>query len=341
MISRKKEFPVASLSIDLDDKWTYLKSNSDKTWKNYPSYLEWVVPRILSFLKENRMNITFFLVGKDAEFEKNHHIFRKIVSDGHEIGNHSYNHDQWMAKFSQEKILAEIVLAEKKIEHATGKKPVGYRGPGYSFSSTIAKVLMDRNYLYDGSLWSTFIGPISYYFFLMTSNFRKLNKDQRSGLFGSWRDGFQPNKPFSLEGGSKRLLEIPVTTMPFLRLPMHATYILYLYKFNRKLALWYFRFSVWFCSLTGTPISLLLHPLDFIGQNDPDGLDFMPTMKMNVEDKLNCLREMINILRKYYQLADLEQQARTLLKAKDSKTKTSLRVHKTGGFFKKFAYHES
>ena len=52
---------IASLSLDLDDKWSYLQTHGDDNWKTYPSYLGYVVPRILEFLDRNDLKITFFI----------------------------------------------------------------------------------------------------------------------------------------------------------------------------------------------------------------------------------------------------------------------------------------
>ena len=44
---------TASLSLDLDDEWSYLRTRGDPAWREYPSHLAQVVPRILEFL-DNR-----------------------------------------------------------------------------------------------------------------------------------------------------------------------------------------------------------------------------------------------------------------------------------------------
>ena len=63
---------TASLSLDLDDQWSYLKTHGDRGWESFPSYLDTLVPRALDFLTERRLKITFFVVGQDAALEKNH-----------------------------------------------------------------------------------------------------------------------------------------------------------------------------------------------------------------------------------------------------------------------------
>ena len=55
--------PLASLSLDLDNLWSYLKTHGDPGWETLPSYLDLVVPRVLKFLDERRQKITFFIVG--------------------------------------------------------------------------------------------------------------------------------------------------------------------------------------------------------------------------------------------------------------------------------------
>jgi len=58
--------PLASLSLDLDNKWSYLKTRGDRAWQSLPSYLDLVVPRVLELLKTLDLTITVFVVGQDA-----------------------------------------------------------------------------------------------------------------------------------------------------------------------------------------------------------------------------------------------------------------------------------
>ena len=61
--------PIASLSLDLDNLWTYLKTNGDPAWRSFPGYLDEVVPRILGVLDRHGLKITFFIVGQDAALQ--------------------------------------------------------------------------------------------------------------------------------------------------------------------------------------------------------------------------------------------------------------------------------
>ena len=79
--------PIASLSLDLDNKWSYMKTHGDAGWDKYPTYLDLVVPRFLKVLHERDMKMTVFIVGQDAAREENFEALASISAAGHEIGN--------------------------------------------------------------------------------------------------------------------------------------------------------------------------------------------------------------------------------------------------------------
>src|SRR5579871_1159078 len=133
--------PIASLSLDLDNKWSYMKTHGDAGWESFPSYLDVVVPRFLEMLAAHRLTITVFVVGQDAALEKNHSALASISAAGHEIGNHSFHHEPWLHLYSEAELETEISSAEEHLERATGQRPVGFRGPGFSLSETTLQVL--------------------------------------------------------------------------------------------------------------------------------------------------------------------------------------------------------
>src|SRR5262245_60514981 len=47
-------------------------------------------PLLLTKLAEHRVPATFFLIGRNLE--RHPEIGRRIVQEGHEVGNHTYNH---------------------------------------------------------------------------------------------------------------------------------------------------------------------------------------------------------------------------------------------------------
>src|ERR1700688_4094924 len=77
--------PIASLSLDLDNKWSYLKTHGEAGWKTFPSYLDVVIPRVLKLLDELHLKITFFVVGQDAALPRHAPVLRSLADAGHEI----------------------------------------------------------------------------------------------------------------------------------------------------------------------------------------------------------------------------------------------------------------
>ena len=70
---------IASISLDLDNKWSYMKTHGDAGWESFPTYLDVVVPRVLDFFDELGITMTFFVVGQDADRDENHQSLRSIA----------------------------------------------------------------------------------------------------------------------------------------------------------------------------------------------------------------------------------------------------------------------
>ncbi len=278
--------PIASLSLDLDNEWSYLKTHGDPGWEAMPSYLDIVVPRVLEILARRGLRITFFIVGQDAALEKNAKALRMIADAGHEIGNHSQRHEPWLHLYSEEELERELAESEAAIEAATGVRPDAFRGPGFSVSETTLRVLHRRGYRYDASTFPTFLGPLARAYYFMTSKLDPEEKRKRAKLFGSVRDGLRPLKPYRWRLPEGELLEMPVTTLPILRVPIHLSYVLYLGTFSPWLARTYFAGALRLCRATGVEPSILLHPLDFLSASDVPTLKFFPAMGLDVNAKL-------------------------------------------------------
>lgn len=298
---------VASLSLDLDNQWSYMKTHGDAAWSDYPTYLDWAVPRILKFLEDRDLRITFFIVGQDAVLDANKQALRAIGDAGHEIGNHSFRHEPWLHLYSEAELDEELARAEEAIENATGVKPLGFRGPGFSLSPSTLRVLLRRGYRYDATVFPNLLNPLARAYFFATSSLSAEEKEQRKELFGTWRDALRPVSPFRWRVDDQKLLELPVTTMPFFKTPIHLSYIIYAARFSRTLAIAYFRFALMVCRMAGVAPSILLHPLDFIGCDDVGDLQFFPGMDMEAADKIQIVDRVILEMRKHYKLSTMQQ----------------------------------
>lgn len=302
----------ASLSLDLDNQWSYLKTHGDPAWQDYPSYFDVAVPRILQFLERRKLTITFFIVGQDAALDRHREWIAAIARAGHEIASHSFHHEPWLHLYSEQDLERELERAEQALVAATGVMPVGFRGPGFSLSETTLRVLARRGYEYDCTVFPNALNPLARAYFFATSRLTKEEKEQRKALFGSFADAFRPVKPFRWRLGEQELLEIPVTTMPLAKIPVHLSYVLYLSKYSRLAAAAYWRMALGMFRLTGTAPSILLHPLDFLGRDDCPALAFFPGMDLPLEHKLKVVEHVIGSLVDRYEIVTMREHARRL-----------------------------
>ena len=303
-MSKKK--PLASISLDLDNQWSYMKIHGDEGWDKYPSYFNIFVPHVLNVLDELNLKITFFIVGKDTESEENRKYLRMITERGHEVGNHSYHHESWLQTYSYEKVEKEIMDAEEAIFNATGQRPQGFRGPGFSWSKDLLKVLEIRGYQYDASTLPTYLGPLARMYYFKKSDLSKEEKKARKELFGKFSEGFRKLKPYKWDlGNGKSITEIPVTTMPVFKLPFHLSYLIYIGNISMPLMKLYLNTAIRMCKITKTPISFLLHPLDLIGGDQISELAFFPGMNVSSDKKVEVFRKVILTLSRHYNMVNM------------------------------------
>lgn len=302
--------PIASISLDLDNQWSYMKTHGDAGWEDFPSYLDVAVPRILKFLKEHEMKITFFVIGQDAALEKNREAIASIAAAGHEIANHSYNHEPWLHLYSRDEIVEEFEKTENAIEDVTGVRTVGFRGPGFSLSQTVLDVLGERGYEYDCSTLPTYIAPLARaYYFFKSPEMSEEEREKLKKLFGKFSDGFRSLKPHFIEAAGRTMVEIPVTTFPIVKAPIHASYLMYLATFSRAAAKLYWRSAVTACSLTGVQPSFLLHPLDFLSGEDVEAMKFFPGMNQPTAKKIELLASTIDAMSAKWDIVTMRQHA--------------------------------
>ncbi len=303
--------PLASVSLDLDNVWSYMKTHGDHGWQELPSYLDTLSDIVVDRLNAHGIKITVFIVGQDAAQPKNEAALKKIANAGHDIGNHSYSHEPWFHDYTDEKVDEEIRVAEEHITRVTGRRPRGYRGPGFSLTHETLKVLARRGYHYDCSTFPTFLGPLARaYYFFQSKDMSDHDQKQRKLLFGSAKEGLRDIRPYFWRlRDDTQLLEIPVTTMPLARVPIHMSYLLYLGNRSTSLALAYLKTAIALCKVRGVQPSFLLHPLDFLGGDVEHRLDFFPAMRMSTEQKLSLFDRAVSELARHFTLVDMQTHA--------------------------------
>lgn len=106
-------------------------------------------PRLLDMLRQRNIKATFYVIGKSVNSYPE--ITRRIVAEGHEIGNHTYNHPN-LTKLSNSQVRDELNLTRTAIINAAGVKPRTMRPP-YGALLTRQREMIHSEYGYPTILW--------------------------------------------------------------------------------------------------------------------------------------------------------------------------------------------
>ena len=82
--------------------------------------------RLLDILGRNGAAATFFVLGCQARYSPD--LLRRMVEEGHEIGNHTFGHDR-LSRLSDAGIRETVERTQVLVEAATGIRPVLLRSP--------------------------------------------------------------------------------------------------------------------------------------------------------------------------------------------------------------------
>ena len=83
-------------------------------------------PTILDILRQENVPATFFIVGKNGEAYPD--LIRRIVNEGHEIGNHTFTHPN-LGEVPLSLTKLELTATQRLIESLTGRSTVLFRPP--------------------------------------------------------------------------------------------------------------------------------------------------------------------------------------------------------------------
>lgn len=107
------------------------------------------VPRILGILERHGVHATFFVPGFTAD--RYPEIVRAIAEGGHEIAHHGYLHES-VSSLTSEQEEDVLLRGIDSLERASGRRPVGWRGPMWEVNHETPALLAKHGFRYDSSL---------------------------------------------------------------------------------------------------------------------------------------------------------------------------------------------
>lgn len=305
--------PLATLSLDLDDVWAYLRTRGEPDWESAPSVLPLAVERLLPVLARHDLRLTVFVVGRDARRPAGRAAVQALAEAGHEIASHSQLHRGELAGLPRTAVQEDLREAAEAIGDVTGRRPAGFRCPSFGSSPALLRALVEDGYAYDASVLPTSLSPLLKLYYRARLH---TGRDAGQDLFGPAGNVRLPLSPFRWDVGGTRLLELPVSTMPLLRTPMHMSYLQALGSASPRAADRYLRLALRLLAARGVPPSFLLHPTDLLDVRDAPRLDFFPGMARPAADKLAQLDGALSLLAAGFDVVPLAEAASRLTDAR-------------------------
>lgn len=271
-----------------------------------------------TFFDKYGIKATLFMVGEDFRRPAEHAVIRAVAAAGHEIANHTLTHAQGFRLLSLAEKEAEIAGMEDACHAVIGRRPIGFRSPGWNMGDDAIGILQRRGYLYDSSVHPMSLMPL--FKFLHWWNTSQRTGGDRTTL-GHLLYMFAPLKPYRSDAGSLArrgtdgLIELPLTVVPGVRFPFWATLLLAsgfdlfakCYRILRSLEY---------------PIQYQFHLSDFVDYNEHGLAEQVPGVNVGVyvpqalrvplKQKLELFERAIDMMAADYSFVTLEEWARTV-----------------------------
>ncbi len=112
----------------------------------HPEY----TPQVLDILKQYQIQAIFFVIGQ--HIAGNEELIKRIIAEGHQIGNHSNTHKSTFPLLGAKKMAADLLQCEQTIRQVTNSQTEWFRPPFGVTNPNVAKAVKIRNYKVAG--WS-------------------------------------------------------------------------------------------------------------------------------------------------------------------------------------------
>ena len=319
----------AAVSVDLDGLACYYRIHA---LGRAPAELEHIIleralPRAANLFAEKQINVTWFVIGRDADAAAttlpdrsarvaNASRLRTLAERGDELGNHSYSHPYDLARHSPAQIDSEIANCDRVLRTILaprdtiqiGKRdeaqaepamnaPRGFRAPGYDVAPAMLDSLARLGYRYDSSIF-----PAPGYYAAkaaVMAGLAALGRPSGAVLTNpralvAPTEPYRPSMTAPWRRGQAPIVELPIATTPWTRMPAIGTSLLVAPPWIRSRLLAGMAKRKFF--------NLELHGIDF-ADAEKDGIpgelvDRQPDLQLSIDQKLTALSDILDELAK-------------------------------------------
>ncbi len=252
------------------------------------------LPRLADFAAARGLPLTLFAVGEDLERPANAAALAALAARGHLVENHSQHHRYDLTRLSPAEIAREVDDGAAAIARVTGRRPEGFRAPGYTVTDGLFDALEAAGVAFDSSVF-----PCPPYYLAKAAamaGMRLRGRTSRS-ILDTPRVLAAPRRPYRpgrrwYRRGERPFVELPVQVTPWLGLPFFGTSI---GLGGAAVA----RFLARSCA--GEPlVNIELHPMDFLDASDGlAGLvGHQPELRVPVARRIEALGAALDVLQR-------------------------------------------
>jgi len=244
------ERPPATVSVDVDPVDLHLVGYGHRSEAADDRVYALAIPRLLERFDRARLRATFFFVARDAAAQSR--ALAAVRSAGHEIASHSLTHPMPFQKLPAAELAREVAESKRRLETAVGSAVFGFRAPNWDVGPRVLAALADAGYRYDASAFATPLQAAARVLLAVKG------RDRRALTAMSLFPFTLARRPFRWRAGARELVEFPVSTTRWLRVPVYHT----ARYFGGDAA---FRRRLDAIARRGEPLSYPLHAVDALG----------------------------------------------------------------------------
>jgi len=227
------------------------------------------VSRFLALFDTYGIKATFFVVGKDLLDEAKKKIVKEIAERGHEIANHSMNHSVNFGSLTRKEKELEIRDAEEIIGDIAGTRPVGFRAPNFDIDEATLEILEERGYVYDSSILPAYL-------------FSNKNIHGFSPL-----SPYHPSRKSIWRRGQRKVLEVPVSAVPVIRVPYHSSFVIAAHNFNMGPSVFYTGFFL--TRLMRLPLNYAFHAAELADSTHDGRLSYFQGLRIPLKERYKMI----------------------------------------------------
>lgn len=295
-----KESQKILIHVDMDSPKTLLNfynlQHISYSRQQLETFYQLSFERMLDFFRKNNIKASLFAVGEELESsEVIRELFKDAANEGHEIENHTYTHPFGLAKLPEDEVRLEIERCSAIIEEVTGRRPIGFRSPGYSNDTFLINLLHELGFKYDSSGFWSVMNPI----LKLGQRFLYPESQTKDG-FGYIsrqlpKEPYYPSKfdwltPADFKG---EILEFPLPRTFKIGLPFYHTFNLWMPKLYAHTVAKHIQRS---------HLVYLMHFIEFADLSDdlPQALGIHPNIKVPYQRKLKLTQALFDkLLRRF------------------------------------------